>query len=518
MATKELVFGIEARSALARGAEKVCKAVVATLGPKGRNVIIERQFQQPHVTKDGVTVAKEITLKDPFEALGADLVKEAASKTNDGAGDGTTTATLLAYSIYKEGSKLVAAGMNPIDVKREIDADVKQVVDKLKMLARPVETNDDIKKIATISANGDEKIGGMIAEAIEKIGKDGVIAVKDGQTTETELEVVNGMQFNRGWVSPYFITDAERSEAVLEDCYVLVADMRVSTIVDLKSVIEAVAKAGKSVAVIAEEVEGEALPVLIINKQRGTLRVAAARLPGYGDEKRACADDIAAVTGGKVIRQDLGFLLEKTSLADLGYAKRITFGKDTTTIVEGGASKDSLEGHIAQLERTKEASKNDYEKERLTERIARLRNGIAVIRVGAATESEAKERKDRVVDAVHATKAAISEGIVVGGGKALLEASKHLPHNSVVALACGQPATQIAENAGKNGSLIAEKMLAMAPTDGYDASTGEFGNLIDLGILDPVKVTRLALQNAASVAGLLITTEAAITDERIEKK
>ncbi len=514
---KQFSFGNDARALMGKGAETVANAVKVTLGAKGRNVLIERAFATPQVTKDGVTVAKACELKNRFEIMGAELVKEAASKTNDLAGDGTTTATVLANAFYREGSKLVASGHNPMEVKRQIDEDVAKVVSKLSELATPITDDDEIKNIATISANGDTQIGDMVLQAIKTIGKDGIITVEDSKTTETELELVNGMQIKKGFVSPYFVTNVERGEAELENCLVLVTNAHVSVIKDLVPVLTKAIENGKSIAIFCKKIDGEALVLTIKNKLEGKIRACVMELPDFGNQMEETADDIATVTGATVLRTETGATLEKVELTQLGKAERIVFTKDTTTFIKGAGSKDATDCVVGNLESRIKDSKNEYEKERLRERIARLKNGVGVIKVGATTESESREKKDRIIDAVSATRAAIAEGIVPGGGKALLEASKELPAESLVRKVCEEPAKQISENGGKNGWLVAEKMREASPTEGYDVRNDKWVDLVKSGIIDPVKVTRLALQHGASVAGLMLTTEAAICIEE-EKK
>ena len=519
---KQFSFSNEVRASMARGAKTVNDAVKVTLGAKGRNVLIQKAYGLPQVTKDGVTVARACELKEVFEKMGADLTKEAATKTNDLAGDGTTTAIVLAEAFYREGAKLVASGLNPMEVKADVDRDVAVVVEQLIKQATQITTDEEIKNIATISANGDKQIGDMVAEAVKKIGKDGIISVEDGKTTEIELETVSGLQIRKGFISPYFITSPDKNEAVLEDCLVLVTDAHITNLKDLATAdggaLGFALKENKSIVVFCKKMDGEALQLTVVNKLQGKIRALVVELPEYGDWMQEIADDIATVTNGTVIRTETGRTLETVKREELGYAKRITANKDTTTIVDGAGEKSAIDGVIVYLEQRITDSKNDLEKDRLRERIARLKNGVAVIRVGATTESESREKKDRIIDAVSATKAAIAEGIVAGGGKALLEASKGLPIESLTRKVCEEPAKQISENGGKNGSLVAEKMRELPANEGYDVRVGEYCDLVERGIIDPVKVTRLALQHAASVAGLMLTTEAAICDLPEEKK
>ncbi len=528
MAAKQLKFSEDARTALFRGVEILTNAVKATLGPRGRNVTIDKTFGSPTVTKDGVTVAKEIELPDKFENMGAQMVKEVASKTSDVAGDGTTTATVLAYSIFKEGMKVVAAGANPMDVKRGIDKAVEAVVEELKKMSKPTREKKEIAQVGTISANGDEEIGNIIADAMEKVGKEGVITVEEGKGLETTLEVVEGMQFDRGYISPYFITNPEKMECVLEDAYVLVHDKKISSMKDLLPVLEQIARAGKPFLLIAEDVEGEALATLVVNKLRGTLSCAAVKAPGFGERRKAMLQDIAILTGGQVISEELGIKLENAKLSDLGRAKKIIITKDNTTIVGGAGSKEAIDARIKQIRTQIEETTSDYDREKLQERLAKLVGGVAVIHVGAATETEMKEKKARVEDALHATKAAVEEGIVPGGGVALIRCGKAIEElklegdqkvgAEIVKKAIEEPLKQIAANAGFEGALIAEKVKSGEGDYGFDASTGEFCNLMERGIIDPTKVVRCALQNAASVASLLVTTECAITEKPEEKK
>lgn len=516
---KQFQFGDDVRTSIRKGAELVAKAVAVTLGPKGRNVIIERQYQMPHVTKDGVTVAQNCFVKDRFEALGTDLIREAAQKTNDLAGDGTTTSVVLAAAFYREGVKLIAAGHNPMDIKRDIDYGVAKAVEKLKAMSKPVSTDEEIRQVATISANGDQEIGNLILEAVSKIGKDGIITVEDSKTTKTEVEVVNGLQIRKGWLTPHFITDPARNEAVLDDAYVLVADMTITVIKDIESLLTQIVREGKSIVIFSKKVEGEALQLLVVNKLQGKLKCAVVELPGMGDVMHETADDIATVVGANVIKTETGRLLDKTELKDLGFAKRIVIGKENTVIVEGKGEKSAIDGVVTFLKQRIDETKHEMAKERIKERIARLQNGIAIIRCGASTESEAKEKKDRIIDAVSATRAAIDEGIVLGGGIALIEASYYEEmSNTIVSKVCAEPLRQIVENAGKNGDLVVQKVISMDEGIGYNAKENTYVDMFAAGIIDPVKVTRLALQHAASVAGLLLTTEASITDEPKEEK
>ncbi|MCX7917995.1 MAG: chaperonin GroEL [bacterium] len=522
MAAKQLLYSDEARRAILRGVDKMADAVKVTLGPKGRNVVLDKKFGSPTITKDGVTVAKEIELEDPFEDMGAQMVKEVASKTSDVAGDGTTTATILAQSIYREGMKNVTAGANPMALKRGIDKAVEAVVEELKKLSIPTKGKKEIAQVGTISANGDSQIGNLIADAMEKVGKDGVITVEEAKAMETSLEVVEGMQFDRGYISPYFVTDPERMEAVLEDAYILIHEKKISVMKDLLPLLEKIAQRGKPLLIIAEEVEGEALATLVVNKIRGTLACAAVKAPGFGDRRKAMLEDIAILTGGRVISEELGIKLENVKLEDLGRAKRITIDKDNTTIVEGAGKKADIEGRIAQIRMQIEDTKSDYDREKLQERLAKLAGGVAVINVGAATETEMKEKKARVEDALHAVRAAVEEGIVPGGGVAYLRTLPALEKVKasgeekvgveIVKRALEEPLRQLAENAGQEGSVIVEKVKSEKGNFGFNAETIEFEDLVAAGIIDPTKVTRTALQNAASIAGLMLTTEALVTD------
>ncbi len=528
MAAKQLKFGEDARTALFRGVEILTNAVKTTLGPRGRNVTIDKTFGSPTVTKDGVTVAKEIELPDKFENMGAQMVREVASKTSDVAGDGTTTATVLAYSIFKEGMKVVAAGANPMDVKRGIDKAVDAVVEELKKISKPTRDKKEIAQVGTISANGDTEIGNIIADAMEKVGKEGVITVEEGKGLETTLEVVEGMQFDRGYISPYFVTNPEKMECVLEDAYILVHDKKVSSMKDLLPVLEQIARAGKPFLLIAEDVEGEALATLVVNKLRGTLSCCAVKAPGFGERRKAMLQDIAILTGGQVISEELGIKLENAKLSDLGRAKKVIVTKDYTTIVGGAGSKEAIDARIKQIRTQIEETTSDYDREKLQERLAKLVGGVAVIHVGAATETEMKEKKARVEDALHATKAAVEEGIVPGGGVALIRCMEAIDKLNlegdqkvgaeIVKKALEEPLKQIASNAGFEGALVAEKVKSEKGDFGFDAATGEYCNLMERGIIDPTKVVRCALQNAASVASLLVTMECAITEKPEEKK
>ena len=528
MAAKEVRFGEAARHKITRGVNILADAVTVTLGPKGRNVVIEKSWGAPTVTKDGVTVAKEIQLEDKFENMGAQMVKEVASKTSDVAGDGTTTATVLARSIFVEGSKMVAAGHDPMTLKRGIEKAVNRAVEELKSLSKATKGKDEIKQVGTVSANGDAAIGEIIAEAMDKVGKEGVITVEEAKSLETTLEVVEGMQFDRGYLSPYFITDPERMEAVLEDPYILVHEKKISAMKDLLPLLEQVAKAGKPLLIIAEDVEGEALATLVVNKIRGTLHVCAVKAPGFGDRRKAMLQDIAILTGGKMIAEELGIKLENVTLQDLGRCKRVVVDKDNTTIIDGAGKKSEIEGRIKQIRAQIEETTSDYDREKLQERLAKLVGGVAVIRVGAATEVEMKEKKARVEDAMHATRAAVEEGIVPGGGVALVRASAALDDLDVaedervgvqiVRRAMEEPARRIAMNAGHDGSVVLEKIRSGKGAFGFNAQTEQFEDLMKAGIIDPTKVVRTALQNAASVAALLLTTEAMVAEKPEEKK
>lgn len=521
--SKELLFHEDARASILRGVNVLANAVKVTLGPKGRNVVIEKSFGAPLVTKDGVTVAKEIELANKFENMGAQMVKEVASKTNDDAGDGTTTATVLGQAIFREGVKIVTAGHNPIQVKRGIDKAVELVTAELKKLAKPVKDKTEIAQVGTISANNDKSLGDLIAEAMDKVGREGVITVEESKTAETELTVVEGMQFDRGYLSPYFITNAERMEAVLENAYVLIYDKKVSGMKDLISILEAVAKQGRPLLIIAEDVEGEALATLVVNKLRGTLQVCAVKAPGFGDRRKAMLEDIAVLTGGKVISEDLGNKLEHASPADLGHAKRVVVDKDNTTIIDGSGKKAEINARVAQIKAQVEETSSDYDKEKLKERLAKLVGGVAVIHVGAPTEVEMKEKKARVEDALNATRAAVEEGIVAGGGTALVRAARVLENVDftdeelwgarIIKRACEEPLRQIAANAGLDGAIVLDRVLSKETASfGYNALTDEYQDLVKSGVIDPMKVVRSALQNAASVASLMLTTETMIAE------
>ena len=525
---KQLKFDEEARSALLRGVNTMAAAVKATLGPKGRNVVIDKKFGSPTITKDGVTVAKEIELKDKYENMGAQMLKEVASKTSDVAGDGTTTATILAQAIYREGLKNVTAGANPMGLKRGIDAAVDAVVEELKKLSKSTKDKKEIAQVASIAANNDKTIGDLIAEAMEKVGKDGVITVEESKSADTVLDVVEGMQFDRGYLSPYFVTDPERMEAVIEDALVLIHEKKISVMKDMLPLLEQVARAGKPLLVIAEDVEGEALATLVVNKLRGTLHACAVKAPGFGDRRKSMLEDIAILTGGKALTEDLGIKLENIKLEDLGRAKKIVVDKDNTTLVEGAGKTTAIEGRIKQIRAQIDETTSDYDREKLQERLAKLAGGVAVVKVGAATETAMKEKKARVEDALNATRAAVEEGIVPGGGVALLRAAKGIDKlklegdekvgAAIVRRALEEPIRQIVENAGLEGSVIVERVKAeTVPTRGYDADSMDYVDMIQAGIMDPTKVERCALQNAASVASLLLTTEALITDLPEEK-
>jgi chaperonin GroEL len=524
---KQITYGNDSRQAVLRGVNRLADAVKVTLGPKGRNVVLDKKFGSPVITKDGVTVAKEIELKEPLENMGAQMVREVASKTSDVAGDGTTTATVLAQAIYREGIKNVTAGANPMDIKRGIEKAVEAVVEELKKLSKPVK-GKMIAQVGTVSANNDETIGGIIAEAMEKVGKDGVITVEEAKTLETSLDVVEGMQFDRGYLSPYFVTDPERMEAVLEDALVLIHEKKISSMKDLLPVLEQVAKLGRPMLIIAEEVEGEALATLVVNKLRGTLQVAAVKAPGYGDRRKAMLEDIAILTGGKAITEDLGIKLENLKLDDLGKAKKITIDKDNTTLVEGAGTAKAIEGRVKQIRTQIEETTSDYDREKLQERLAKLVGGVAVIKVGAATETEMKEKKARVEDAMHATKAAVEEGIVAGGGVALLRAQKTIESLqaegdeavgvTIVRRSLEEPLRQIAGNAGFEGAVVVAKVREMKTDEGFNAQTDTYENLVEAGVIDPTKVVRSALQNASSIASLLLTTEALVSEIPEEKQ
>ena len=525
MAAKDVRFSSDARDKMLRGVDILANAVKVTLGPKGRNVILDKSFGAPRITKDGVTVAKEIELEDKFENMGAQMVREVASKTNDTAGDGTTTATVLAQAIVREGAKLVAAGMNPMDLKRGVDIAVAAVVKDIEKRAKPVASSAEVAQVGTISANGDKEIGDYLAKAMEKVGNEGVITVEEAKSLETELDVVEGMQFDRGYLSPYFITNAEKMLAELEDPYILIHEKKLSSLQPMLPVLEAVVQTGKPLLIIAEDIEGEALATLVVNKLRGGLKVAAVKAPGFGDRRKAMLEDIAILTGGQMIAEDLGIKLENVTLAMLGKAKRIRIEKENTTIINGAGSKKDIEGRIAQIKAQIEETTSDYDKEKLQERLAKLAGGVAVIRVGGATEVEVKEKKDRVDDALHATRAAVEEGILPGGGVPLLRAAKALDGMKgenddqrigvdIVRRAIQWPARLIVENAGLDGSVVVGKLIEHKDyAFGYDAQREEYGDLYKLGIIDPTKVVRTALQDAASVAGLLITTEAMVAEK-----
>jgi chaperonin GroEL len=519
---KQITYGDESRQAILRGVNRLTDAVKVTLGPRGRNVVLDKKFGSPLITKDGVTVAKEIDLKEPLENMGAQMVKEVASKTSDVAGDGTTTATVLAQAIYREGSKNVTAGANPAEVKLGIEKAVAAVVEELKKLSKPVKGKKMIAQVGTISANNDETIGSIIAEAMEKVGKDGVITVEEAKTLETSLEIVEGMQFDRGYLSPYFVTDPARMEVVLENAHVLIHEKKISSMKELLPVLEQVAKLGEPLLIIAEDLEGDALATLVVNKLRGTLQVAAVKAPGYGDRRKAMLEDLAILTGGKAITEDLGIKLENLKVEDLGKAKKVTIDKDNTTIVEGSGKSKAIEGRIKQLRMEVEETTSDYDREKLQERLAKLVGGVAIIKVGAATETEMKEKKARVEDAMHATKAAVEEGIVAGGGVALLRCVKAVDAVKaegdvavgvrIVRRALEEPLRQIAQNAGQEGAVVVAKVAQMKGDDGFNALTEEFENLVEAGVIDPAKVVRSALQNAASIASLLLTTEATVCE------
>ncbi|HEV8639769.1 MAG TPA: chaperonin GroEL [Methylomirabilota bacterium] len=525
---KQLKFDDEARAALLRGVNIMASAVKATLGPKGRNVVIDKKFGSPTITKDGVTVAKEIELKDPYEDMGAQMLKEVATKTSDVAGDGTTTATVLAQAIFREGLKNVTAGANPMGLKRGVEQAVDAVVEELKKLSKSTKDKKEIAQVATIAANNDKTIGNLIAEAMEKVGKDGVITVEESKSADTVLDVVEGMQFDRGYLSPYFVTDPERMECILEDALILIHEKKISVMKDMLPLLEQVARAGRPLLIIAEDMEGEALATLVVNKLRGTLHCCAVKAPGFGDRRKAMLEDVAILTGGKAITEDLGIKLENIKLDDLGKAKKVVVDKDNTTLVEGAGKQSAIEGRIKQIRAQIDETTSDYDREKLQERLAKLAGGVAVIKVGAATETAMKEKKARVEDALNATRAAVEEGIVPGGGVALLRASKAIDRlklegdekvgATIVRRACEEPIRQIVENAGVEGSVIVEKVKAeTVPTRGYDAEAMDYVDMLQAGVIDPTKVERVALQNAASIASLLLTTEALITDIPEEK-
>jgi chaperonin GroEL len=529
MTAKEIQFGEHARARILHGVNILANAVKVTLGPKGRNVVLEKSFGAPTVTKDGVSVAKEIELKDKFENMGAQMVKEVASKTSDVAGDGTTTATVLAQAMVREGLKAVAAGMNPMDLKRGIDKAVEAAVEELKTLSRPCSTNKEIAQVGTISANAEESIGQIIAEAMEKVGKEGVITVEEGKSLHNELDVVEGMQFDRGYLSPYFINNQQSQKAELEDPYILLHDKKISNVRDLLPVLEAVAKAGKPLLIVAEDIEGEALATLVVNSLRGIIKVCAVKAPGFGDRRKAMLQDIAILTGGTVISEEVGLSLEKATLNELGAAKKIQISKEETTIIDGAGLADDIKGRCEQIRGQVEETTSDYDREKLQERLAKLAGGVAVIKVGAATEVEMKEKKARVEDALHATRAAVEEGIVPGGGVALVRALNAIKalagsnHDqdvgiSIARRAMEEPLRQIVANAGEEASVVLRNVMERSGNYGYNAATGDYGDLVEMGILDPTKVARTALQNAASIAGLMITTEAMVAEEPKDEK
>jgi len=523
MPGKEIKYSMEAREKMMHGVDILANTVKSTLGPRGRNVLLEKSFGSPKTTKDGVTVAKEIELEDKFENMGAQMVKEVASKTSDVAGDGTTTATILAQAVYREGSKMVAAGANPMAVKRGLEKAVDVVVEELKRLSSPTRDKKEIAQVGTISANNDPTIGEIISEAMEKVGKEGVITVEEAKSMETTLEIVEGMQFDRGYLSPYFVTDAEKMEAHLDEPYILLHEKKISAMKDMVPILEQIAKMGKPLLIVAEDVEGEALATLVVNKLRGTLKCAAVKAPGFGDRRKAMLEDIAILTGGQVISEDLGIKLEKLTLKDLGTAKRVTLDKDNTTIVEGAGSRDALEGRVKQIRAQIEDTTSDYDREKLQERLAKLIGGVAVINVGAATEAELKEKKDRVEDALNATRAAVEEGVVPGGGVAFLRTLEALEKTklegdeqlgvTIVKRALEEPVRQIANNAGVEGSVVVQRVKEGKGGFGFNAETGQYEDLMKSGIIDATKVTRLALQNACSVAGLMLTTEAMVAEK-----
>jgi chaperonin GroEL len=522
MAAKQLQFDEAARHALLRGVEKLARAVKATLGPAGRNVILDKKFGSPTITKDGVTVAKEIELEDPYENMGAQLVREVASKTSDIAGDGTTTATVLAEAIYREGLKNVTAGANPTSLQRGINKAVEAIIAELANISKKVQDRTEIAQVATVSANWDTNIGNIIAEAMDKVGKDGTITVEEAKSIETTLDVVEGMQFDKGYLSPYFVTNAESMEAILDNAYILIHEKKISSLKDLLPLLEKVAKSGRPLVIIAEDVEGEALATLVVNKLRGTLQVAAVKAPGFGDRRKAMLEDIAILTGGRCLTEDLGIKLENVTIDDLGRAKRITIDKENTVIVEGEGKQADIQGRVNQIRRQIEETTSDYDREKLQERLAKLAGGVAVINVGAATETEMKEKKARVEDALHATRAAVEEGIVPGGGTALLRAQKALENVKlegdeaiglgIIRRAVEAPLRQLADNAGQEGALIVQEVKKRSGNEGYNVATGEYIDLVKAGVVDPTKVTRSALQNAASISGLLLTTEAVVTE------
>jgi len=523
MAAKEIIFSTSARNEIAKGLNLLANAVKVTLGPRGRNVVIEKSWGAPTVTKDGVTVAKEVEIENKFQNMGAQMVKEVASKTSDVAGDGTTTATVLAQAIYNEGAKLVAAGMNPMDLKRGIDASVASIIEQIKAMATPTKGKEDIAQVGTISANGDAEIGNMIAEAMKKVGKEGVITVEEAKTMTSELDVVEGMQFDRGYLSPYFVTDSERMQVVLNDCYILSHERKISNMKELLPVLEQVAKQGKPLLIIAEDIDGEALATLVVNKLRGTLQVCAVKAPGFGDRRKAMLQDIASLTGGEAFTEDLGQKLENLTLAELGRAKRVTVDKDNTTIIEGSGKKETIEARVKTIRREIEETTSDYDREKLQERLAKLVGGVAVIKVGAATEIEMKEKKARVEDAMYATRAAVEEGIVPGGGVALIRCISALDKLTfdddrrygvnIIRRALEEPLRQIAGNAGVDGSIVVAKVREGSGSFGFDAAKLEYTDLVKAGVIDPAKVVRIAIQNAASVSGLMLTTETLIAEK-----
>ena len=524
---KQIIYGQESRQAILRGVNQLANAVKVTLGPKGRNVVLDKKFGSPTITKDGVTVAKEIDLKDPLENMGAQMVREVASKTSDTAGDGTTTATVLAQAIYREGTRNVVAGANPMELKRGIEKSVEAIVQEIAKMSRKVSGNM-VAQVGMISANSDQEIGAIIAEAMDKVGKDGVITVEEAKTLETSLDVVEGMQFDRGYLSPYFVTDAERMEVVLENPVILIHEKKISSMKDLLPVLEQVARLGRPLLIVAEDIEGEALATLVVNKLRGTLQAAAVKAPGFGDRRKAMLEDIATLTGGKAITEDLGLKLENLKLEDLGKAKKVTIDKDNTTVVEGGGTTAAIEGRVKQLRAQVEDTTSDYDREKLQERLAKLVGGVAVIKVGAATETEMKEKKARVEDAMHATKAAVEEGIVSGGGVALLRAAKALDKLKlegdqlvglqIIKRAVEEPMRLIAINAGEEGSIVVSKVRDLKQDEGFNAATDSYEDLVKAGVIDPAKVVRNALQNASSIASLLLTTEALVSEIPEEKK
>ncbi len=528
MSAKDIVFSEQARGSILRGVNQLADAVKVTLGPKGRNVVINKSFGSPLVTKDGVTVAKEIELENRLENMGAQMVKEVASKTSDVAGDGTTTATVLAQAIYREGVKLVSAGVNPMDLKRGIDKAVEIIGNELNSISKPTQSQSDVAQVGTISANGDSTIGDIIAEAMDKVGQDGVITVEEAKGLETTLETVDGMQFDRGYLSPYFVTDPERMVAEIDDPYLLIHEKKISNMKDLLPLLEKVAQSGRPLVIVAEDVDGEALATLVVNKLRGTLKVAAVKAPGFGDRRKAMLQDIAVLTGGEVISEDLGFKLENATISQLGTAKKISIDKDNTTIVDGAGDKNAIEGRVGQIRSQIESTTSDYDREKLQERLAKLIGGVAVIKVGAATETEMKEKKARVEDALHATRAAVEEGIVPGGGTTLIRAARALDNLKLVSeqqmgvdiirRSLEEPLRMIARNAGVDGSIVIQKIKDSEGSFGFNAATEAYGDMIEFGIIDPTKVVRHALQNAASVSGLMITTEALIADKPEDKK